>query len=79
MAFLGAVSQQGRKPLYYPSFVNIRRWKGNRHTFKPLISGSSEVPGSITMLIKLFLYFLGCMALQTVKSRQVCAQQIIRK
>ena len=25
MAFLGAVSRQGRKPLYYPSFVNIGR------------------------------------------------------
>lgn len=58
MALQEIVSQQEGKPLYYPYAVNVWRQNRNRHVFKPLISGSSEVPGSITTLTEIVPFIL---------------------
>lgn len=55
-AFQGAVSQQARKPLYYPNFV--LEAEGKQTCIQTLISGSSKVLGSITILKNCFIFLL---------------------
>lgn len=56
MAFQGT-SREGN-PYILSTLLMFWRQKGNRHVFKPLISGPREVLGHITVLKKLFCFLI---------------------
>lgn len=58
MAFQGAASQQGRKPLYYPDFVNVLEAEGKQMCVQT--PNFRLQPGTRTPHIFLVVNFVAC-------------------